>query len=113
MRLPAQHVGTTRSGKSIFTYSTENIAELDGKYLQYSKSDHFDSYALLQYLLSRELLRQEPLPLIVRVWEIDSANHFRMLSRDEVQCEMEQLSLVTIFDILQHGKSLADHVFVD
>ena len=55
MQYPANKLGTTRTGKTISIYLIDDLRILTNLVLGYDKADHFDAYALFQYLISRDM----------------------------------------------------------
>jgi len=110
-----QHVGVTRSGKEVQVpiFRDEQHQELPAACALYTPADHFDAYALFEYLLSRELNRRLPDPRAMKVYQDMSFDHRSKPGADWYQAERLALGLATIFDVLEHGKGLADHVFKD
>ena len=111
--LPNQLLGKTRSGRDIRLYQTDSIDELQTLLAAYTTSDRLDAYALLQYLIARE--SQSDLPADARIKDYDFSGSvlYGMMKLEEREAEFAALSLVTIFDVIKHGKSRAHHVFVD
>ena len=111
----AQHVGVTRSGKAIqvLIFGQEKQPELPAACALYTPADYFDAYAVFEYLISRELSRRTVDARALELYENMSAAHNSKLDRDWKQTERLGLGLATIFNVLEHGKSLADSVFQD
>ena len=110
-----QHVGVTRSGKAVQVpiFRDEQHPELPEACALYTSADHFDAYALFEYLLSRALSRRLPDAREMKMYQDMSFDHRSKLGADWYQAERLALGLATIFDVLEHGKGLADHVFKD
>jgi len=108
-----QRLGLTRGNKVIcqpFEIDHESFAEVTR---DYSTSDHFDAYALFQFLIGRELRRHGRASRSVDHYD-DLANlHRDKLSDEDIAKERNSLSLSTIFDIAKHGRSCSDHIFHD
>ena len=106
-----QKLGTTRSSKPILqplNTDTETLTEIT---VAYTLGDHFDAYALFQYLLSRELStlgRDSPR---LRVYNAIGNFHSDRLGAKEIGSQMDTLALATIFDVVEFGKSIADSIF--
>ena len=115
MTQAVQHVGVTRSGKAIQVpiFSDEPKRELPSECGLYTLADHFDAYAVFEYLLSRELSRRTVDARALELYESMCTAHNSKLDRDGKQAERLDLGLATIFDVLEHGKSLTDRVFKD
>jgi len=115
MTQAVQHVGVTRSGKAIQVaiFSDEPKPELPPACGLYTLTDHFDAYAVFEYLLSRELSRRTVDARALELYGSMSTAHNSKLDRDWKQAERLDLGLATIFNVLEHGKSLADRVFQD
>ena len=108
-----QRLGLTRSNKVIcqpFEIDQESFAEVTR---DYSKSDHFDAYALFQFLIGRELRRHGRTSKSIVKYSALGNLHWIELSIEEFTQEMRSLSLTTIFDIAKHGRSRSDHIFHD
>ena len=54
MKQPEQRLGSTRSGMIIRDHITDDINELTKLTRNYGADEHFDAYALFQFLLMRE-----------------------------------------------------------
>ena len=68
---------------------------------------------MFEYLISRELRRRTVNTRALEAYESMSNARHSMVDRDLQQAERLALGLATIFNILEHGKSLADRVFKD
>ena len=113
MRSALQRLGLTRGNKVIcqpFEIDHESFAEVTR---DYSTSDHFDAYALFQFLIGRELRRHGRASTIIGNYNDLGNFHELELSKVEFTHEMRALSLTTIFDIAKHGRSCSDHIFHD
>jgi hypothetical protein len=112
-----QHIGVTRSGKAV------QLPLIDSKMINhgvtlppvcalYTRADHFDAYAVFEYLVSREIRRQPRAELTLQMYETMSECHRFELTEDQISAERSALALPTIFQVIEHGKSIADHIFV-
>ena len=113
MRSALQRLGLTRSNKAIYQPTEidhESFAEVTR---DYSKSDHFDAYALCQFLIARELRRHRRASRVVSEYNSLGNSHQFALSKEEFKREMRSLSLTTIFDVAKHGRSCSDYFFHD
>jgi hypothetical protein len=109
-----QHVGFTRSGKAIqVPIFNDEPLELPLACTSYTLADHVDAHAVFEYLISRELRRRMVNTRVLDLYESMSSAHNSMVDRDLQRAERLALGLVTIFNVLEHGKSLADRVFKD
>jgi len=115
MTQAVQHVGVTRSGKAIQVaiFSDEPKPELPPACGLYTLADHFDAYAVFEYLLSRELSRRPADARARGMYQNMSSCHDLKLDRDWRKAECLALGLATIFDVLEHGKGLTDRIFKD
>jgi hypothetical protein len=113
LHLPTQRFGETRSGKSICTYFAEDEASIACEIATFTVADSFDAYAVFQHLLRREIRRSAPSADFLARFERHLLIHLRRLKRGEVVQEMQALSLITIVNVAEHGKSRADHIFLD
>jgi hypothetical protein len=115
MTQAVQHVGVTRSGKAIQVpiFSDEPKPELPAACGLYTLGDHFDAYAVFEYLISRELSRRTSDARALEFYHSMSTAHYSKLDRDWNQAERLDLGLATIFNVLEYGKRLADRVFKD
>jgi len=110
----AQEVGTTRSLKAIrqpTDIDNKTLAELT---VAYGPDDHFDAYAVFQYLISREMQsnnanndNSDRIPIYNRI----SIFHESKLGRHEMKHQKEVLKLTTIFDVINFGYSRS-HAFL-
>jgi len=110
-----QHVGVTRTGKAVHlpTVTDEQQPDLPAECALYTPAEHFDSYAVFEYLLSRELSRTQADTGVLRMYEGMSFCHRAELGDDRRRAEQSALGLATIFDVIEHGKGLADCIFKD
>lgn len=113
MHVPTQRFGETSGGKPICTYFTEDQASIAHEIATFTVADSFDAYALFQHLLRREIRRSVPSADFLARFERHSLIHLRRMKRAEVFQEMQALSLITIVNVAEHGKSRADHIFLD
>ena len=113
MKLPEQRLGSTRSGKLIRYLLTDDADELANLTKNYRSEDHFDAYALFQFLVMRELSRYGRDSIHVDRYDQLSQFHQERLSAQQIAAEMVGLSLTTIFDVVNFGKSRADPIFHD
>jgi len=113
LHLPTQRFGETRSGKPICTYFAEDEASIAREIATFTVADSFDAHALFQHLLRREIRRSAPSADFLARFERHSLIHLRRMRTAEVVQEMQALSLITIVSVAEHGKSRADHIFLD
>ena len=115
MTQAVQHVGVTRSGKTVRVpiFSDEPKPELPAECASYTLGDHFDAHSVFEYLLSRELSRRSADTGASDIYDRMSFGHRSKLGVDCYQAERLALGLATIFDVLEHGKGLADRIFKD
>ena len=108
-----QRLGLTRSNKVICQPTEIDYESFAEATRGYSKADHFDAYALCQFLVGRVLRRHGRASPIIDKYN-DLANfHALELSADDFAQELRSLSLTTIFDIAKHGRSCSDYIFHD
>jgi len=113
MQHPEQRLGSTRSGKLIRYLLIEDAHELANLTHNYRSEDHFDAYALFQFLVMRELSRYGRDSIHVERYDQLSQFHQEQLSAQQIAAEMVGLYLSTIFDVVNFGKSRADPIFHD
>ena len=113
MQLPEQRLGSTRSGKLIRYLLTDDAHELANLTKNYRSEDHFDAYALFQFLVMRELSSYGRDSIHAERYELLGQFHIDQLSVRAHADQMTELSLMTIFDIAKFGKSRADPIFHD
>ena len=107
----AQKLGTTRSSKPILQPVNIDDETLKSITSDYELADHFDAYAVYQYLLARELAtvgRDSPR---LKVYEVIGRFHRDRVGKVEIHDQMTALSLTTIFDVIKFGQSRADPFF--
>ena len=107
-----QKLGVTRSLKPILLPVIIDPLTLINITSNYSQSDHFDAYALFEYLLARELAslgRDSPR---IETYDKVSRFHKEQLKIEKFRVQMKALRLATIFDVIEFGKSRADPIFV-
>ena len=113
MQLPEQRLGSTRSGKLIRYLLTDDANELANLTLNYRSEDHFDAYALFQFLVMRELSRLGADSVHIVRYDQLGRYHKKRLTKQERADQMVMLSIATIFDVVNFGKSRADPIFHD
>ena len=108
-----QQVGVARSGKAIQSpmFGDENELNLPAASVSYTPADHFDAHAVFEYLISRELGRGSADARALDTYKYMSDEHKLKIGSKAVEVERLALCLPTVFDILEHGKGLADSVF--
>lgn len=77
----------------------------------YGPNDHFDAYALFQYLTSRELMTNGDDSPRIAIYDRLAYFHIKKLSEAMLRLQRANLRLTTIFDVIDFGKRLADAVF--
>ena len=111
MGLNGQVVGVTRALKLVLqpTHTEhENLLELTE---DYTKDDHFDAFALFQYLISRELATLGRYSSRIPVLDAIATFHIQQLGQGDIQSQMKSLSLSTIFDVLDYGSGRSNSIF--
>ena len=109
----ARKLGTTRSSKPILQPVNIDDETLKAITSDYELVDHFDAYTMYQYLLSRELStvgRDSPR---IELYDAVAVFHSSQLGDMEIRRQMDDLSVATIFDVVEFGKSRADPIFHD
>ena len=91
----------------------KTLAELT---VAYGPDDHFDAYAVFQYLISREIQsnnanndKSDRIPIYNRI----SIFHESKLGKHEIRHQKEMLRLTTIFDVINFGKGRSHAVLVN
>ncbi len=79
----------------------------------FTPADRFDAMALLQYLAIRVLRRTGVDPREFSRYAWHATIHVNRMSQEDLEREMRALSLTTSFGVAKHGKSRADHLFID
>ena len=113
MKQPEQRLGSTRSGMIIRDHITDDTNELTNLTRNYGADEHFDAYALFQFLLMRELSKYGRESVHIKRYELLSEFHNDQLSVQDSAYQMAALALTTIFDVANFGKSRADPIFHD
>ena len=113
MNIPTQRFGETRSGRAICTYTTEDAKIVADLTADFTPADRFDAMALLQYLAIRVLRRTGVDPREFGRYAWHATIHVNRMSQEDLEREMRALSLTTSFGVAKHGKSRADHLFID
>ena len=113
MQLPEQRLGSTRSGKLIRYLLTDDADELANLTKNYRSEDHFDAYALFQFLVMKELSRLGADSVHIVRYDQLGRYHKKRLTNQERADQIVKLSLATIFDVVNFGKSRADPIFHD
>jgi len=113
MNAPSQRLGRTRAGKVILQPWIIDEKSLTGFSAGYTDSDHFDAHSVCEYLISWELLRIGTSSQLINKYQRMSRFYDGKLTRAGRDLEMERLRLTTILDVIQHGKRLADRIFID
>jgi hypothetical protein len=113
MKQPEQRLGSTRSGMIIRDDITDDTNELTNLTRNYGADEHFDAYALFQFLLMRELSKYGRESVRIKRYELHGRFHKDQLSVQASAYQMTALALTTIFDVANFGKSRADPIFHD
>jgi len=71
----------------------------------YTREDHFDAFALFQYLLSREIATVGADSPRTKLYDDLSLFHALTVGDDEVNRQKHSLRLATVFDIVNFGNS--------
>ena len=111
MNYAEQQLGVTRSSKPILQPVQPDVEILAAMTVEYTAADHFDAYALYQYLIARELAtlgRDSPR---LKLYDIVGRFHRESLGTTEFQLQMKTLAIATIFDVIEFGKCRADPIF--
>ena len=101
----AQQVGTTRSSRAIrqpLSTDDEVLLELT---IDYAVEDHFDAYAVFQYLLSREIASWGAESPRISLYDRMSNYHFKNIGDEDLEQQKKVLRLATIFDVINFGES--------
>ena len=104
---PLLHYGETRSGKSIGTLANDDFEVLHNMTKGFTTSDYFDAFALFEYMLQRELSRQNMQAMMTKFSKY-AVFHRSQLTLQSFDEEKSKLGLSTIFHITKHGKNLVD-----
>lgn len=99
----SQQVGTTRSLKAILQPLDINESVLAEMTRDYGPDDHFDAYALFQFLLARELASFGKDSPRIGIYELASNFYLKNLPDEELERQREILGIATIFDIINFG----------
>jgi len=113
MKIPAQRIGETRSGKRICTYHTEDASERSELLKDFNVHDDFDAFALFQYLLLREVKRGSADSSDFQRFQSWSDLHAQRAGSTEVSILKAELSIITSLDLVKYGQRRADHIFRD
>ena len=92
---------------------TDDTNELTNLTRNYGADEHFDAYALFQFLLMRELSKYGRESAHIKRYELHGRFHKNRLTRQERARQKTALALTTIFDVVNFGKSRADPIFHD
>ena len=106
-----QKLGATRSSKPIRQTVNTDFDTLKDITLDYCLDDHFDAYALFQYLLSPEFAKLGRDSSRLKIYDNIANFHREWLEALENTAQKRKLSLTTIFDVIEFGKSRADPIF--
>ena len=113
MTIPSRRMGTTRSGKAVCIYLTDCTHEIHEQLKAFDRHDHFDAFAIFQYLAIAALRKhgKSSLPFTEQLEYVKI--HRCYLDGTFLKNERKQLVLVTVFDVVQYGKGLTQNIFVD
>ncbi|MBM4253601.1 MAG: hypothetical protein FJ146_16660 [Deltaproteobacteria bacterium] len=106
MGKPILKYGVTRSGKVIGTLADEDFASLKILTADFTAADHFDAFAVFEYLQQRELSRPVISNFVSKFAEY-AVFHRLQIPAGAFEGEKIVLGLTTIFDVINHGKRLA------
>ena len=107
-----QQIGITRSSKPILQPLNSDKTNLAEIFFDYTLEDHFDSYALFQYLLSWELAKMGWDSPWLEPYDFISDFHSKTMGDLAINSQKRALGLATIFDVIEFGKTRADPIFV-
>ena len=106
MIIPRRHLGTTRSGKLVFLYATDDERTILAQIADYELADNFDAYCMFQCLIidavRRYGLDSEEAHRLVAMGNL----HLKTLTASFIEREKRLLSLHTSIAIAVYGKSL-------
>ncbi len=107
-------VGKTRSDKDIYVflsiYTDANIEAIEN----FSDDDHFDAFAVFEYLALREKRRTGGNSEWYQLYIEYSDLHERfLLNNDMMQICKSRAKVHSVFDLRDHGKSLVGTAFQD
>jgi hypothetical protein len=110
-----QYIGVTRSGKAIQApiFGDDREINLPAVCASYTPADYFDAHAVFEYLISRELSLRSGDIRALSTYERMSDEHKSKLDINALDAQRLSLGLPTVFDVLEHGKGLADRIFKD
>jgi len=109
----AQLIGTTRSSKVIRQPVSISITTLTELTSDYGPNDHFDAYALFEFLLSRELARIGRDSPRADLYQRFSAFHRELLTDEEMERQKKILGIATVFDVIKFGNSRSHTLLVN
>jgi len=108
-----QRVGTTRSEKAILQPVNIDDKTLAALTSDFGPLDHFDAYAVFQYLLACELASLGKDSQRVIVYEEIATFHLKNLSDIQLKDQKKLLGLATIFDVIKFGNSRSHPLLVN
>jgi len=79
----------------------------------YTREDHFDAFAVFQYLLSREIATVGADSPRTKLYDDLSLFHALTIGDDEVNRQKDSLRLATVFDIINFGNSRSHTLLID
>jgi len=106
----AQRVGITRSSKAILQPVNIDDKTLAALTSDYDPNDHFDAYALYQYLLSRELAALGLDSTRISLYDAIATFHWERVGKRETDRLKASLGLATIFDLINFGYGRSNSV---
>jgi hypothetical protein len=112
MKVSAQLFGSTRSGKPIYAFPSDETTLVEEHLKSFTRSDLFDAHALFEFQIQREISRDEPNTSLIEMFEGYSNLFFLRLTEQEYKKEKEDLNLVTIFDVIHHGRNMTLDILV-
>jgi len=106
-------VGTARSGRSIFTYATEDRSHIETIIKDCILADHFDAWTIFQRLAAREKRRNGIISKHYGEYELFMNLHRMCLTDAFIDEEKMRLSLATSPDLVRFAAQMTEHIFLD
>jgi len=113
MQIPTQKIGTTRSGKVINMFTTDDWEIVKRQIESYSSEDHFDAWVIFERLTVREIRRLGEHSVDYTIFLRYANLHRKKIPIKFIQAEKSRLGLTTSPDLVRFAAKLTEDVFLD
>ncbi len=113
MKLLKQKIGTARSGRGIYIFTTGDWELIRKQTEGFSDADHFDAWVVFERLTVRELRRRSDTTSDYTRYLRYVDLHRERLSFEFIESERLRLGLATSPDLVRFAAKLTENIFLD